>query len=337
MASDSGKAGEEAEFTIRRSSRRKRHRSEWEETLVMQVRTSRASGDSEQIAVTTRGGKPSHNKSREKTQEIEVVTLAKFCSECGMQHGDKAKFCMNCGTKRSLLKQPSQPSQPLPSQTPQSPEPKQPIQAVVSLVAPETTTGRTYKKTFLRCGWQLLHDGLYIAPDGKKFSNRADASKYHNKDVAKLEPARKDGWQVFTNAAGTHTDWIAPDGNKLYSYSSAVIYGKKSSQPLLGMDGITKNIQKYFAPTSASTSKPKSAHSSARKTVNTSRKKNFTIPGQTEAGVELQKLCRLLEGKVKCSRRTVLEEQIAQYLKPRSIGKSLANKVDILQQYQCPT
>ena len=49
----------DAEYTIHRSTRRKRPRDEWSSEIVMKVRQSRTSGDSETIAVKSRGGKPS--------------------------------------------------------------------------------------------------------------------------------------------------------------------------------------------------------------------------------------------------------------------------------------
>ena len=110
---------------------------------------------------------------------------------------------------------------------------------VINLVSPAATKrgkgkgggSRTKKKRFLRCGWQIDVDDSYIAPDGRRFGVRDEAAKYHNCDVAKLEPARKDGWQVYTGEAGTYTEWIAPDQTKLYSYATAA---KTASQGVSG-------------------------------------------------------------------------------------------------------
>ena len=104
-ASDASAEEAEEEYSIRKSKRVKRSRSEWDETLVMQVRRSRASGDSKKIAVTTRGGKPSHKKKARKAK-VNVVRNDKpalFCSNCGLGHEEDDKFCIRCGRPRRTL------------------------------------------------------------------------------------------------------------------------------------------------------------------------------------------------------------------------------------------
>ena len=46
---------------------------------------------------------------------------------------------------------------------------------------------------YLRCGWRVCGD-KFIAPDDKQFTCRKKAAKYHNKNIPKLEPQRKDNW-----------------------------------------------------------------------------------------------------------------------------------------------
>ena len=87
-------------YTIRRSQRRKRPRDEWSSTIVLQVRQSRASGDSKQVEVKSRGGQPSHHKKNNVDDNVKFCQ-AKFCKQCGWQHDDDAKFCVSCGVKRS--------------------------------------------------------------------------------------------------------------------------------------------------------------------------------------------------------------------------------------------
>ena len=125
------------EYRIRKSSRHKRHRDEWHEELVMEVRRSRADGDSEKIAVTSLGGKPSHKKSVEKKEIVSVseeVELAKFCHRCGLQHEENAKFCLRCGSPRQSL--PTKNSQMPPSQPLQPPRsPSASAREVINLVS----------------------------------------------------------------------------------------------------------------------------------------------------------------------------------------------------------
>ena len=122
---------------LRKSSRRKRNREEWDEELVMEVRRSRADGDSEKIVVTSLGGKPSHKKSVEKKEIVSVseeVELAKFCHRCGLQHEENAKFCLRCGSPRQSL--PTKNSQMPPSQPLQPPRsPSASAREVINLVS----------------------------------------------------------------------------------------------------------------------------------------------------------------------------------------------------------
>ena len=328
-----GEGGEE--FRIRRSTRRKRDRAEWKETLVMQVRSTRSRGDSEIVPVRTRGGKPAHQRPPKKAS-VEGAP-AKVCHECGSHHVDEAKFCVECDTKRMQSHQPSQPSQqpaePAPPQPPQQPH--------INLVSPAKpqqarNNGRPYLKSYLRCGWQDLGE-KWIAPDGTEFTDREKAAKYHNKTVQKLEPQRKDGWQVYTNASRSHTDWIAPDGTKLFSYSSALAYSKNSAQALYGKDGISVGIQLFFGKGKGKTSQAKTTTpqpttpQSKESSKETSKARVFSVPKQTEAGANLQQLCSILA--VSRSRRTDLEEQIKNYICPESIKSDMATKVVFIEYY----
>jgi hypothetical protein len=214
---------------------------------------------------------------------------------------------------------------------------------VIDLASPETKKSRTKKKRFLRCGWAINVDGSYIAPDGRRFSTRDEAAKYHNCDVVKLEPARKDSWQVYTNEAGTHMDWIAPDGTKFHSYTTAVVYSRKIAQPLYGRDGITRGLGCFFATKAKTKSSTQTvhtpepiAHSSCSDEGGTVDEQStpenvprkFVIPTQTAAGEDLQSLCRMLANtKVTGAKQSKLEEQLEQYFQPSQLEKSMTNKV----------
>jgi hypothetical protein len=372
-ASDASAEEAEEEYSIRKSKRVKRSRSEWDETLVMQVRRSRASGDSKKIAVTTRGGKPSHKKKSRKTK-VNVVRNGKpadFCNHCGLRHQEDDKFCIRCGTPRRTLEisdvQKASPQQVSDVQ-------KAPQHEVVDLTegkkkqsdkgANDSTCGRPYQKKFLRCGWQALVDGSFIAPDGQEFRDRAAASR-HRHAGKKLEPERKDGWVVVCNELRTHTDWIAPDGAKLQSYSSACFYGRTNNQPVLGLDGVQASLNNFFtvcdtsrksiaAPQSGTaTPERKDTPSRNSHTGGTSRKsitapqsgtatperkdtpssdkqplRKFTVPKQTASGARLQELCHMLERSgVTSTKRSALEREFEQYLHPRCIQNGMANKV----------
>ena len=97
-------ANNNEDVVLRRSTRTKRRREEWHQELVMRVRTSRSSGDTEMVEVSTLGGQPSHRarKSQAKVrQETEEFAWSPFCAGCGYEHElASAKFCMQCGTKR---------------------------------------------------------------------------------------------------------------------------------------------------------------------------------------------------------------------------------------------
>ena len=297
------------EYSIRRSSRHKRSRDEWNETLVMSVRRSRASGDSETIAVSSRGGKPSHRKSSSAhSNSVTSAVPTKFCHECGVQFLENAKFCHGCGSKREsvmctpesqeVLQETQDESRP-PSSPHKSPEEQQ----VVDLVSPDkpkkkgkNRVGRRYEKTFLRCGWQIIRGRIYIAPDGKQFCNRAAASKYHRAGVPKLEPVRKDGWSVWCNESMSHQDWIAPDGTKLHSYAAAVAYGKGTKQPVFGKDGISHSIHNFFQTPSSKKSKSavtaaksKSAGKSQTKSTSTTNAQESNVPEEAENSPQAKK------------------------------------------------
>jgi len=90
------------DVVIRRSTRSKRSREDWEETLVMRVRTTRASGGSPMVAVSSLGGQPQHKKNaNEDRAETPNEELQPFCGTCGCKHVDNNIFCVKCGTKRA--------------------------------------------------------------------------------------------------------------------------------------------------------------------------------------------------------------------------------------------
>ena len=337
MASEQNESEGDDIVELRRSCRTKRNREEWEETLHMKVRRNRASGDSATVAVVSLGGKPSHMKKSRIVQTNAVQAQAaptnmrlSFCGGCGNRHQHEDNFCRSCGQKRGWASG---------------------AEAPVNIVSPtkekqaKVKTGRKYKKQFLRCGWQIV-GGNYIAPDGKAFESRKLASKYSNNSVSKLEPERKDGWEVYTNESGSHVDWIAPDGTKLFSFASASAFAKSSSQPLFGRDGITKKIQSFFV-TQATTSNPTKSTLKPAQAISTStkaqattsktktvqeakvskKKRVFTVPKQSESGANLQRLCRLHATSRAQARKIKLEQEIAQFTIPRSIKNRMANKV----------
>ena len=169
----------------------------------------------------------------------------------------------------------------------------------------------------------------FISPDGVVFTCRKEASQYFNKSVAKLEPERQDGWQVFTNATNSHVTWIAPDGQRLSSFVSAKAYARSSGLSIYGKDGLTKSIASFFANhadkettkkttgTIDLTRKPPCMRRPSKTTTQTPRqnaegdklqqpKQNkkqhvpqvsaprvFQIPQQTVEGKKLQKMLRL--------------------------------------------
>ena len=336
MASEQNESEGDDIVELRRSCRTKRNREEWEETLHMKVRRNRASGDSATVAVVSLGGKPSHKKKSRTVQTNAVQAQAaptnmrlSFCGGCGNRHQHEDNFCRSCGQKRGWASG---------------------AEAPVNIVSPtkekqaKVKTGRKYNKRFLRCGWQIV-GGNYIAPDGKVFESRKLASKYSNNSVSKLEPERKDGWEVYTNESGSHVDWIAPDGTKLFSFASASAFAKSSSQPLFGRDGITKKIQSFFV-TQATTSNPTKSTLKPAQAISTSKpaqakaktktvqeakvskkKRVFTVPKQSESGANLQRLCRLHATSRAQARKIKLEQEIAQFTTPRSIKNRMANKV----------
>ena len=148
---------------------------------------------------------------------------------------------------------------------------------------------------------------------------------------------------MYTDEAGTHTDWVAPDQTKLNSYATAVIYARKSGQPLYGKDGITRGLGFFFPATKTKSStqtvrtpKPTARSSFTSDEVGTVAKQStpensarkFVIPTQTTAGAELQKLCSLLGNlKIKCHRKVKLEKQLEKYIAPSQLKNSMANKV----------
>ena len=85
------------DIVIRRSTRSKRRREEWEQTLVMEVRTSRGSSNSSaKVAVSSLGGQPSHKKNTGSA----VEELQPFCGSCGHKHTGTNLFCVKCGKQR---------------------------------------------------------------------------------------------------------------------------------------------------------------------------------------------------------------------------------------------
>ena len=334
---------------LRRSQRTKRVRSEWHEEIVMTVRRSRASGIGDTVECANLGGRPTHKKKRSQNKSKQIPKPSgKFCEKCGVKFcSDDAKFCRQCGTKRPFVSE-------------DAPEVAS-VDLTVSPAAskPTKASGRPRTKRLLRCGWTVVSkDGsqTFIAPNGKEFGAREEAAKYKNAAVPRLEPARKDGWQVFMNQLRTHTNWIAPDGQKLQSYLQAKAYSKSAKLPIYGSDGITQNISKFFSSKSKSNSnnaQPSRPTRPARPTQSVQTKQSvsqtkekskqrdaepkkinarvFSVPAQTAKGKALMNLCR----KASIARRRRRHKNVAKveleivngYTSPRKISDNMANKV----------
>ena len=111
----------------------------------------------------------------------------------------------------------------------------------------ETATAAAPKKRYFKSGWSwCCENNIFIAPDGVIFGTRQEASKYYNKNVAKLEAKRKDGWRVYVDKTNTHCDWIAPDGEVFHSWRQAKAYSVKSDQAIYGKDGLTIPLTSFF-------------------------------------------------------------------------------------------
>ena len=357
---------ESEHFVLRRSTRSKRSRDEWEQQLVMSVRTSRSRGDSEFIPVLSRGGQPSHKQvaeaevAEDRTQPKQALTPKPYCVKCGwkfLQGTDK--FCCECGTPRTFVQEqvvtaPASLVEPAPETRRASSVPATPVVDLTSTPAATATVkaqnaiaGRKYKKRRFRSGWYVSEEGKFIAPDETVFDTRKEASAYHNVNVPKLEPRRRDGWQVYANDSGTHCDWISPDGTKFQSYVSANAYATNAGIPLYGKDGITTGLLTFFSPQKQQKrhepAAPKPVQSPPSRTssrtvqpaqpapsLKSKKPKVFTVPKQTQSGEQLQSLCRKLNV-ARSQRRPKLvktaELEIASYIKPRAIKNRMANKV----------
>jgi len=352
------------DVVLRRSGRKKRHVEDWRETLQMTIRASRASGDSDRIPVASVGGTPSHKSKRrsndrndsQSDEQQSTEGRMPYCSNCGHEHGADSNFCPRCGTPREPA--------PAPSETTTSEETPACKRARVrperstdtdpaTIVAMDSTTagrGRPSNLTKLRCGWSKI-GSTFVAPDGKKFQDRKQASKYFNKNVPKLEPARQDGWQVFVDATGTHVTWIAPDGQKMGSFISAKSYAKASSLPIYGKDGITKSIANFFTkstitgkkkninavidltPRAKPTVEKSSAHVAHQDVKGAKRvhHRTFTIPQQSMEAAKMQNLMKLsaiLRNSRRYAKADRIEKQyITLYTVPRKISITMVNKV----------
>ena len=110
--------GEDDVF-IRRSTRSKRKREEWSQTLEFRMRTSRASGVNDKIEVSSIGGQPSHHKkqtdSASADENGDTTALRPFCGQCGLKHTASNRFCVKCGTERSRIVMDPPPMDPPPS------------------------------------------------------------------------------------------------------------------------------------------------------------------------------------------------------------------------------
>ena len=271
------------------------------------------------------------------------MTSGPFCEECGEKYcNQNAKFCRSCGAKRAAT------------------GPAAAVAAVETVDLSRSSSGagaaakrgRRRTKMVLRCGWTVVNKGgeqTFVAPDGREFKARDRAAKYG------LEPARKDGWQVVMNELRTHTNWIAPDGEKFQSYLAAKAYDKSAPLPLYGKDGITQNISRFFSSKSQPDNstcarqparptqpakQPAQKNLSNQQDANKSRKQRdagqrsarlFTLPAQTAKGKELLNLCRqasIARKRRRSQSAAKMELKILSgYTAPRKISKAMANKV----------
>ena len=181
-------ATSDLDVVVRRSSRKRSV--QWRETMKLSIRATRSKGTSETIPVESRGGQPSHKKKPANdsgnSSDARTGTCGRlpFCGNCGFKHADaEVNFCCKCGRQRE-----SQDSTATALETPVSTEDTSTPDDTAVVDAPESTAGRPMLKlTKLRCGWEITEEH-FIAPDGKKFTDRKKASKYYNAEVAKLEP-----------------------------------------------------------------------------------------------------------------------------------------------------
>ena len=275
MAAMASTALEDVDVVVRRSARKRR--SAWrEETLEMSIRTSRAKGDSELIAVKNLGGQPTHKKTRSTPATTPKATCArlKFCGRCGHKHlNDEMNFCCQCGLKRANKKTSGTAAT---SSAEARDDNSTTVIENIGMSVDEETESNEEKESMcaneknmsvnekratkfkgkpkrLRCGWMMTEEHEFISPDGKRFSCRKDAARYYNKNVTKLEPARQDGWSVFVDESNTHVEWIAPDGQKLKSFIGAKTYARNSNLPIFGKDGLTKTIASFFGASATAT------------------------------------------------------------------------------------
>ena len=216
-------------------------------------------------------------------------------------------------------------------------------------------------KTTLRCGWVVTEGISYVAPDGKTFTSRKDASKYYNQNVPKLEPQRQDGWVVYMSDGGTHQDWRAPDGEVLHSYTAAKTYAASAGLKLLGRDGITSSIFSFFtcrsngttnnmhtqkdtqpeAPIDLTLHHPQKQRPPSRQQPRPEEPapappalppRKFRVPIQNSCGRQLQKLCREAALHRNKARHVVYREQTPRdtynkFIIPRVVSTSMILKV----------
>ena len=209
------------------------------------------------------------------------------------------------------------------------------------------------KNRRLRCGWTITTRGKFVSPDGKTFSCRKQAARYYNKNVARLEPERQDGWQVFVDANNTHTIWVAPDGQKLSSYVGAKGYAANANLPIYGKDGLTKTIANFFGRSSKTVARPKTpgnkslidmTRTPAKAASSTPPKNNqtiekttpktprrFKIPIQNEDGKKLQELLRCAAVSRRQNKKTkadqIQKSYVAKYTCKRQVSDIMVRKV----------
>ena len=365
---------------VRRSKRKRREG--WRQTLDLSIRTSRARGDGDVFEVKSRGGQPSHKRGQ---------TLARlpFCSSCGFGFGDDTQnFCPSCGTKRAtkatsttatesppqILDTATESSAPsteargaekqtcASKEQPASAEKQSCAEQSSSVTAKKNTVanrrGRKNLKVRLRCGWVVVEGQSYTAPDGTTFANRKEASQYHNKNVAKLEPQRQDGWGVYISESGSHQDWRAPDGEVLHSYAAAKTYAAKAGLKIYGRDGISTSIFSFFSSNSNGTTermhaqKETQAEKAIDLTVHPPQKqvpvpapeqtpapapasrpaRIFKVPIQNSRGQAFQKLCRkaaILRNKRRQVAKDMQEtrHEYDEFIVPRLVSNAHLNRV----------
>ena len=303
-----------------------------------------------------------------KSTDSQIAIRLPYCGGCGHKHANAdVNFCSNCGMQRDS---PCSDVRAAAAATDQAAATDAATTTTTMTAAATTTTtmtaaatttattkrGREDKLQKLRCGWSICGD-TFVSPDGEKFQNRKEESKYSNKDVPMLEPVRQDGWQVFIDATDTHVTWIAPDGQKLNSFVSAKAYAQSCSLPIYGKDGRTKSIACFFEQKKAvatgksstdtiidmtTTTKTSHIQPHVQKPANTHQdvepvkppkkvRRKFVIPKQSSEAVAMQKLLRtsaILRNARKTVKADAVEKQYTTlYTLQRQISDNMATKV----------